>query len=81
MAQRGVVTIPQTIRKRYKLKAGDVFTLIDIGGVFVLSPLRSRIDAFADEITEGLIAGGETMESMLETLREKRRKHGKRAAR
>jgi AbrB family looped-hinge helix DNA binding protein len=52
MAQRGVITIPKSLRESYGLQPGDTFTLIDLGGVFVLSPRRSEIDAIADRIAE-----------------------------
>jgi bifunctional DNA-binding transcriptional regulator/antitoxin component of YhaV-PrlF toxin-antitoxin module len=69
MAQRGVVTLPKALRDNYNLQPGDSFTLLDLGGVFVLSPQRSEIDALADRITRSLTAQGETLESMLQALR------------
>ena len=80
IVQRGVVTIPQSLRKQYNLKTGDVLTLIDLGGVFLLSPHRSVIDELAADITRSLIKKGETLESMLETLKERRRRDGRRKA-
>ena len=50
MTQRGVVILPKSLRERYKLRPGDRFTLLDLGGVFVLTPRRSEIDALADQI-------------------------------
>ena len=35
MAQRGVITIPKSLRESYGLRPGDTFTLLDLGGVFV----------------------------------------------
>jgi bifunctional DNA-binding transcriptional regulator/antitoxin component of YhaV-PrlF toxin-antitoxin module len=75
MGQRGVITFPKTLRESYRLKAGDEFTLLDIGGVFVLAPVRSQIDALADQITEALVDQGETLESMLVALREERERY------
>jgi bifunctional DNA-binding transcriptional regulator/antitoxin component of YhaV-PrlF toxin-antitoxin module len=72
MAQRGVVTLPKALRDNYNLQPGDSFTLLDLGGVFVLSPQRSEIDALADRITRSLTAQGETLESMLQALRGER---------
>ncbi|HEX6306246.1 MAG TPA: hypothetical protein VFZ76_18750, partial [Anaerolineales bacterium] len=57
------------------LQAGDDFTLLDLGGVFVLSPRRSEIDALADRITNELTEKGETLESMLSVLREEREQY------
>ncbi len=43
VAQRGVVTLPKSLREAYRLEAGDTLTLIDLGGVFVLSPRRAEV--------------------------------------
>jgi bifunctional DNA-binding transcriptional regulator/antitoxin component of YhaV-PrlF toxin-antitoxin module len=76
LAQRGVVVLPKALRERYQLRPGDEFTLLDLEGVFVLSPKRSRIDALTQQITQALLERGETLESMLETLREERERYG-----
>jgi bifunctional DNA-binding transcriptional regulator/antitoxin component of YhaV-PrlF toxin-antitoxin module len=72
LAQRGVVTLPKSLRDAYGLEAGDLLTLLDLGGVFVLSPQSAEIDALADRITKTLEASGESLESMLQVLREER---------
>jgi bifunctional DNA-binding transcriptional regulator/antitoxin component of YhaV-PrlF toxin-antitoxin module len=72
VAQRGVVTLPKALRKTYKLEAGDTLTLIDLGGVFVLSPRRAEVDRLADQMANDLGQQGETLESMLLALREAR---------
>jgi hypothetical protein len=46
--------------------------LLDLGGVFVLSPQPSEIDALADTIVADLEARGETLETMLQAVREER---------
>ena len=76
MTQRGVVILPKALRERYKLRPGDRFTLLDLGGVFVLTPSRSEIDALADRITQALTERGETLETMLQVLREERERYG-----
>lgn len=75
MTQRGVLVLPKALREAYNLQAGDDFTLLDLGGVFVLSPRRSEIDALADRITNELTEKGETLESMLGVLREERERY------
>ena len=72
MSQRGVVTIPKALRESYNLRPGDRFTLLDLGGVFVLSSHRSEVDSLADRISQALTERGETLESMLQALREER---------
>jgi bifunctional DNA-binding transcriptional regulator/antitoxin component of YhaV-PrlF toxin-antitoxin module len=72
LAQRGVLTLPKVLRENYNLQPGDSLTLLDLGGVFVLSPVHSEIDALAERLTNSLTERGETLETMLQTLREER---------
>lgn len=72
MAQRGVLVLPKALRDTYSLKPGDRFTLLDMGGVFVLAPRESRVDAPTDRIASELLDEGETLETMLQALREER---------
>jgi bifunctional DNA-binding transcriptional regulator/antitoxin component of YhaV-PrlF toxin-antitoxin module len=72
MSKRGVMVIPKMLREAYHLKAGDSFTLLDLGGVFVVSPQRSEIDNIAERISADLQDKGESLESMLKILREER---------
>jgi bifunctional DNA-binding transcriptional regulator/antitoxin component of YhaV-PrlF toxin-antitoxin module len=72
MTQRGVITIPQSLREAYGLKPGDTFTLLDLGGVFVLSPRRSEIDTIADRLRSQWSYEGESLESMLRAVRDER---------
>jgi bifunctional DNA-binding transcriptional regulator/antitoxin component of YhaV-PrlF toxin-antitoxin module len=76
MAQRGVITIPKSLRESYGFQPGDTFTLIDLGGVFVLSPRRSEIDTLASKIADQWTEDGETLETMLQALREERDRRG-----
>jgi len=75
IGQRGVVTLPKELRESYNLRPGDSLTIIDLGGVFALSPRRSEVDALADRIAQALTAQGETLETMLPTLREERERY------
>jgi len=72
VAQRGLVTLPKTIRDGYDLQPGDTLTLLDLDGVFVLSPRGSAVDSHADRIVRVLTERGETLESMLRALRDER---------
>ena len=75
LAQRGVLTLPKALRESYNLQPGDSFTLLDLGGVFVLSPRRSEIDSLAERLTHVLTERGETLETMLRALREERERY------
>ena len=76
VAQRGLITLPKTLREDYNIHPGDSLTLLDLGGVFVLSPRRSEVDAIADKMRSEWQDKGETLESMLQALREERAKYG-----
>jgi bifunctional DNA-binding transcriptional regulator/antitoxin component of YhaV-PrlF toxin-antitoxin module len=77
MAKRGVITIPQPLRETYGMQPGDTFTLMDLGGVFVLSPRRSEIDSLAERIRAQWAKEGETLETMLQALRQERDRRGR----
>jgi AbrB family looped-hinge helix DNA binding protein len=72
VARRGQITLPKALRDNYRIHEGDALTLVDLGGVFVLSPRRSEIDRMADEVAEELAAKGESLASMLDAVREAR---------
>jgi bifunctional DNA-binding transcriptional regulator/antitoxin component of YhaV-PrlF toxin-antitoxin module len=72
VAQRGLVTLPQAVRKAHNIEPGQQMTLLDLDGVFVLSLQPSQVDALADRIAEDLAGRGETLASMLQTLHEVR---------
>lgn len=76
MAKRGLITIPRSVREIYGMRPGDTFTLLDLGGVFVLSPRRSEIDVVAEQIAAEWADQGETLETMLQALREERERRG-----
>lgn len=75
MGQRGVVILPKPLRDTYHLQPGDNFTLLDLGGVFILSPGHTQIDTLAGQISRSLMEQGETLESMLLVLREEREQY------
>lgn len=72
VAQRGLVTLPKEVRRAYNIVPGQQMTLLDLDGVFVLSRRPSQVDALADRLAEKLTERGETLESMLQALREVR---------
>jgi bifunctional DNA-binding transcriptional regulator/antitoxin component of YhaV-PrlF toxin-antitoxin module len=75
VAQRGLLTLPKQLRKSYNIQPGDQLTLLDLGGVFVLSPRRSEIDGLANQLRATLLKQGESLESMLQALREARQRY------
>lgn len=69
----GKFSLPAEFLDKYRLEEGETFSIVDLGnGSFLLSPRRSRVDELADQIRLELEARGESLESMLKTLREVR---------
>ena len=73
VVRRGLITLPKELRDQSHINEGDTLTLIDLGdGVVVMSPRRSRVDRIANKLAKEWLDSGETLESMLTTLREVR---------
>jgi AbrB family looped-hinge helix DNA binding protein len=36
--KRGVLTLPAELRQKYDIEEGDTFRLVDLDGVFVITP-------------------------------------------
>jgi AbrB family looped-hinge helix DNA binding protein len=73
VVRRGIITLPKELREHNNIEEGDTLTLIDLGdGVFVISPRRSRVDEIANKLARKWQDSGESLESMLSTLREVR---------
>ena len=77
VVRRGIITLPKELRDHNNIEEGDTLTLIDLGdGVVVISPKRSRVDEIADKLAKEWQDSGESLESMLSTLREVRAEYG-----
>ena len=70
--QRGTLTLPIQLRNKYNIQSGDTYHLIDIDGVFMLSPMAPIAPELAREITKMRIEAGYTTEELLLSLREER---------
>jgi len=73
MRQRGSLTLPKKLRTRYRLREGEVFTLVDLGGVFVLSPKVSLVARMAAEIEQMRDESDLTVGDLLEGVDETRK--------
>jgi len=69
---RGVVTLPAELRKKYGIQKGDSFHLVDLDGIFVLTPMVPMVPELAREIEKARIEAGLSTEELLESLREQR---------
>ena len=71
VVRRGIITLPKELREHNNIEEGDMLTLIALGdGVVVMSPNRSRVDEIANKLAKEWQDSGESLESMLTTLRE-----------
>jgi len=73
--QRGVLTLPGELREKYGIRPGDTFRLIDLDGIFVLTPMTSMVPELAREIERVRSESGLTIEELLSALREQRERH------
>ena len=73
VGRRGVITFPKELRDQNNIADGEILNLIELSdGVFVISRRRSQIDEIADKLAQEWQDSGESLESMLTTLREVR---------
>jgi bifunctional DNA-binding transcriptional regulator/antitoxin component of YhaV-PrlF toxin-antitoxin module len=76
LRDKGVITLPMNLRRKYSLRTGDVFAVSDLGeGVFMITPKTSRVAALGDEVAGILQAEGVTVEEILEGLDEERERY------
>jgi len=76
VVRRGIITLPKELREQNNIEEGDLLNLIDLGdGVVVMSPQRSRVDEIADKLAKEWEDSGESLESILTTLRRVRAKY------
>jgi len=68
LRQRGVLTLPAKLREKYRLDEGDVLSVVDLGGAFVLSPRLSVVPKLAAEIERLRENAGLTTEDLLQGL-------------
>lgn len=73
--QRGTLTLPATLRRKYNIEAGDTFQVVDIDGIFVLTPMVPMVPELAREIEQLRISAGLSTEELLVSLREERQKY------
>jgi len=73
--KRGVITLPNALREKYKIEEGETFRILDIDGVFILTPMAPMVPALAREIERARIEAGLTTEELLASLRQQRERY------
>ena len=66
--QRGTLTLPAQLRERYDIRPGDTFRLVDLDGIFVLTPMTPMVPELARQIERTRIEAGLSMEELLKGL-------------
>ena len=76
VGRRGVITFPKELRDQNNIADGEILNLIALSAdVFVISRRRSQVDEVANKLAQEWQDSGESLESMLRTLREVRAKY------
>ena len=73
--KRGVLTLPSDLREKYAIQEGDTFRLVDIDGIFVLTPMVPMVPELAREIERIRQETGVSMGELLQGLREERERY------
>ena len=59
--RRGTLTLPAELREKHAIKPGDTYNLLDLDGIFVLTPMAPRVSDLTRKIerlrTQELLAG------------------------
>ena len=73
--QRGTLTLPAELREKYGIQPGDTFRLVDLDGIFVLTPMVPMVPELAREIERARVEAGLNTEELLANLREQRERY------
>ena len=64
VSKRGVLTLPNTIRKKYDIREGETFRIVDVDGVLILTPLAPMVAQLAREIERARIVPDPAVEEL-----------------
>jgi hypothetical protein len=71
--KRGTLTLLAELRDKYGIQPGDTFRLVDLDGVFVLTPMVPMVPALARGIERMREKAGLSIEELLAALRQQRK--------
>jgi len=69
---RGVLTLPASLRDKYRIREGDTFQVLDLDGILVLTPMVPLVPELAREIERARVEAGLSSEELLKALRKQR---------
>jgi bifunctional DNA-binding transcriptional regulator/antitoxin component of YhaV-PrlF toxin-antitoxin module len=73
--KKGTFTLPSSFRQKYGVEEGEIYSYIDLGeGALLLTRKVSQVDILSQRIARNLKEDHVTLEDLLETLDEERRK-------
>jgi len=73
---KGSLTLPVELRRKYGLIEGDILTLVDLGdGAFVLYAGVTGVDRAGDRVAQLMEEEGVTLDEILETLEDERERY------
>jgi AbrB family looped-hinge helix DNA binding protein len=73
MRQKGGITLPVELRRRYGMREGDTFTVVDMGdGSVMLIPGVSEVARLGDEVAAIMAEEGVSLDDILKQLDEER---------
>jgi bifunctional DNA-binding transcriptional regulator/antitoxin component of YhaV-PrlF toxin-antitoxin module len=73
--QRGTLTLPAQLRKKYGLQPGDTYRLVDLNGTMVLTSMVPMVPELAREIERMRLEACLSIEELLVSLREQRERY------
>lgn len=73
--QRGNLTLPVELREQYGIEAGDVFQIVDLDGIFILTPMTPLVPELAREIERLRLEAGLGTDELLRALRDERARY------
>lgn len=71
----GVVTLPVEVREKYGLCSGGTLRIIELNGVFVLTPITPMVPQLAMEIERLREEAGVTLEDLIRGGQEERERY------
>jgi bifunctional DNA-binding transcriptional regulator/antitoxin component of YhaV-PrlF toxin-antitoxin module len=69
------LTLPAQPRDKYGIQPGDTLRLLDLEGIFVMTPMITKVPELAREIERARIEAGLSVDELLRELREQRERY------